>query len=106
MKLTLALGAALFLGQTPETPRAQLLPPSGGSTVILAPVAQDVQKKEATPAPVAAAPAQACGAGGCGSGGCGAGGCGSCGSAKPEEVKAYFADLRRQMEVTHRVPLA
>jgi hypothetical protein len=39
-----------------------------------------------------------CGSGGCGSGGCGSGGCGSCGSAKPEEVQAYFAGLRTQME--------
>src|SRR5262249_13619965 len=39
-----------------------------------------------------------CGAGGCG--GCGEGGCGkgSCHPASPEEVRAYFAGLRRKME--------
>ena len=43
-------------------------------------------------------------AGGCGS--CGSGGCGSCGSAAPkEDVRAYFAGLREQME-RRRVPLA
>jgi hypothetical protein len=40
-------------------------------------------------------------AGGCGS--CGAGGCGSCGSADADEVRAYFAGLRQQME--RRTPL-
>jgi hypothetical protein len=45
-----------------------------------------------------------CGSGGCGSGGCGSGGCGSCGSAEPQEVKAYFAGLREQME-RRRTPL-
>jgi len=44
-----------------------------------------------------------CSSGSCGSGGCGSGGCGSCGSAKPEEVRAHFAELREQME--RRVPL-
>lgn len=61
-----------------------------------------------------------CGSGGCGSGGCGNGGCGSekggcssgsCskGSVKSaEELTAYFADLRRQMEQANlvRTPLA
>jgi cell fate regulator YaaT (PSP1 superfamily) len=38
-----------------------------------------------------------CGAGGCGS--CGSGGCGTgCGVARPEEVSAYFAELRERME--------
>jgi hypothetical protein len=41
-----------------------------------------------------------CGAGGCGSCGTG-GGCGSCGSARPEEVRAYFAGLREQMDRRH-----
>jgi hypothetical protein len=35
-----------------------------------------------------------CGAGSCGSGGCGTG----CGVARPEEVSAYFAELRERME--------
>jgi hypothetical protein len=39
---------------------------------------------------------EGCGAGGCGS--CGAGGCGSCGSEGPADLKAYFAELRAQME--------
>jgi hypothetical protein len=42
-----------------------------------------------------------CGSGGCGS--CGSGGCGSCRSAPPEEVRAYFAELREKME--RRTPL-
>jgi cell fate regulator YaaT (PSP1 superfamily) len=38
-----------------------------------------------------------CGSGGCGS--CGSGGCGTgCGVARPEEVSAYFAELREKME--------
>jgi hypothetical protein len=49
------------------------------------------------------APAEQHGCGSCGSGGCGScgsgGGCSSgCGVAKPEEVSAYFAELRQQME--------
>jgi hypothetical protein len=51
--------------------------------------------------------AHGCGREGCGSGGCGAcgsGGCGTCGSAAPEEVTAYFAELREQME-RRRTPL-
>jgi hypothetical protein len=48
-----------------------------------------------------------CGSGGgCSSGGCGSGGgcsSGGCGSAKPEEVKEYFAELRGRME--RRMPL-
>ena len=47
-----------------------------------------------------------CSTGGCSTGGCGTGGgcsSGSCGSAKPEEVKEYFAELRGQME--RRMPL-
>jgi hypothetical protein len=43
-----------------------------------------------------------CGSGGCGRG-CGSGGCGTCGSADPHDVRAYFADLRTQME--RRTPL-
>ncbi len=46
------------------------------------------------------------GCGSCGSGGCGScgSGCGSgCGVARPEEVSAYFAALREQMD--RRVPL-
>jgi cell fate regulator YaaT (PSP1 superfamily) len=43
-----------------------------------------------------------CGSGGCGS--CGEGGCGTCGSASPDEVQAYFAELREKME-SARVPL-
>jgi hypothetical protein len=52
-----------------------------------------------------AAPAQehGCGSGNCGNCGSG-GGCGSgCGVARPEEVSAYFAELREKME--RRVPL-
>jgi cell fate regulator YaaT (PSP1 superfamily) len=37
-----------------------------------------------------------CGEGGCGS--CGSGGCGTCGGASMEEVREYFAGLRKQME--------
>lgn len=55
-------------------------------------------------------PAGGCGdcgsGGGCSTGGCGTGGgcsTGSCGSAKPAEVKEYFAELRGQME--RRMPL-
>ena len=54
-------------------------------------------------------PAGGCGdcgsGGGCGTGGCSTGGCGTggCGSAKPAEVKEYFAELRGQME--RRMPL-
>jgi cell fate regulator YaaT (PSP1 superfamily) len=43
-----------------------------------------------------------CGSGGCGS--CGSGGCGTCGSANVEDVRAYFAGLRDQMERV-RTPL-
>ena len=45
------------------------------------------------------------GGGGCSTGGCSTGGCstGECGSAKPAEVKEYFAELRGQME--RRMPL-
>jgi cell fate regulator YaaT (PSP1 superfamily) len=47
--------------------------------------------------------AEEAGCGRCGSpGGCGScgspGGCGTCGSASPQEVQAYFAGLREQME--------
>jgi hypothetical protein len=49
-----------------------------------------------------------CGREGCGGGNCGScgsgGGCSTCGAAKPEEVTAYFAGLRTQMEQS-RVPL-
>jgi hypothetical protein len=50
-----------------------------------------------------AAPAEKHGCGDCGSGGCGScgsgGGCGTgCGVARPEEVSAYFAELREKME--------
>jgi cell fate regulator YaaT (PSP1 superfamily) len=42
------------------------------------------------------------GCGACGSGGCGrcgsGGGCATCGSARPEEVQAYFAQLRQKMD--------
>jgi len=40
------------------------------------------------------------GCGDCGEGGCGSGGCGSgtCGGASAEELRAYFAGLREQME--------
>jgi hypothetical protein len=49
------------------------------------------------------------GCGSCGSGGgCGScgtgGGCGSCGSARPEELRSYFSQLREKME-QRRVPL-
>jgi hypothetical protein len=52
------------------------------------------------PAP---APAEEGGCGSCGSeGGCGScgsvGGCGSCSSPRPQEVQAYFAELRERME--------
>jgi hypothetical protein len=41
-----------------------------------------------------------CGSGGCGS--CGSGGCGTCGKTfRPEEVRAYFAGLRQQMDRRH-----
>jgi cell fate regulator YaaT (PSP1 superfamily) len=46
-----------------------------------------------------------CGSGGCGSGGCGSGGCGSCGTAKTDEVQAYFAALREKMHSRTRTPL-
>ncbi len=51
-----------------------------------------------------------CGSGGCGSDGCGSNGCGTgCGScssgAKPDEVRAYFAELREQMLSRTRTPL-
>jgi cell fate regulator YaaT (PSP1 superfamily) len=44
-----------------------------------------------------------CGSGSCGS--CGSGGCGSgtCGSMGPQELQAYFAELRKQMD--HRYAL-
>jgi cell fate regulator YaaT (PSP1 superfamily) len=48
-----------------------------------------------------------CGREGCGHGNCGScetGGCSSCGVAKPQEVTAYFADLRQKME-QGRTPL-
>jgi cell fate regulator YaaT (PSP1 superfamily) len=41
-----------------------------------------------------------CGPGGCGSCGTG-GGCGTCGTAAPEEVQAYFAGLRQQIDRRH-----
>jgi hypothetical protein len=41
-----------------------------------------------------------CGPDGCGSCGSG-GGCGSCGSAGPQDVQAYFAELRQKMERRH-----
>jgi hypothetical protein len=48
-------------------------------------------------APAAAHGCGDCGSGGCGS--CGSGGCGTgCGVARPEEVSAYFAELREKME--------
>ncbi len=43
------------------------------------------------------------GDGGCSS--CSSGGCSTCGSARPEEVSAYFAGLRAQMENGQRTPL-
>jgi hypothetical protein len=43
-----------------------------------------------------------CGSGGCGS--CGSGGCGTCGATDGEDVRAYFAGLRSQMEQA-RTPL-
>jgi hypothetical protein len=43
-----------------------------------------------------------CGREGCGHGNCGScgsgGGCGTCGAAQPQEVQAYFAELRGRME--------
>jgi hypothetical protein len=49
-----------------------------------------------------------CGDGGCGEGGCGScgdGGCGSCSAGGAKELEKYFADLREQMEQSHRVAL-
>jgi cell fate regulator YaaT (PSP1 superfamily) len=56
-------------------------------------------------APRQEAAAEAPGCGRCGPGGCGScgsgGGCGSCGSAQPQDVQAYFAELRQKMEHRH-----
>jgi hypothetical protein len=47
-----------------------------------------------------------CGSGGCGSeGGCSSGGCSRKQVKGPEELTAYFADLRQKMEAAGRVPL-
>jgi hypothetical protein len=61
----------------------------------------DLTRPEALLADEEPAGCGSCGSGGCGS--CGSGGCGSCGSARPEEVRAYFAELREKME--RRTPL-
>jgi hypothetical protein len=46
--------------------------------------------------------AAGCGKEGCGGGNCSScgsgGGCGTCGTGKPQDVRAYFAGLRRQMD--------